>query len=191
MPGLAAARRRRRRARVLGVVRVVPARARSGDAGSAPVQQAHRAALPQRRGRRSSRELGPLVHPWLTLADEIVVPSTYLAWRVRQVRLSRARDSECRRSVGVRLSRASSAAPASALDAKSRAVLPGRHHHRGVRAAPRRACPDATLTIAGYGSEEPHLRAMAAQLTTGGVRFRRQGSAGSGCRSCTPIPTSS
>jgi glycosyltransferase involved in cell wall biosynthesis len=33
------------------------------------------------------------------------------------------------------------------------------------------ACPEATLTIAGYGSEEPRLRAMAAQLTKGGVRF--------------------
>jgi glycosyltransferase involved in cell wall biosynthesis len=31
--------------------------------------------------------------------------------------------------------------------------------------------PDAVLTIAGYGSEEPRLRAMAAQLTRGGVRF--------------------
>ena len=32
-------------------------------------------------------------------------------------------------------------------------------------------CPAATLTIAGYGSEESRLRALAAQLATGGVRF--------------------
>ncbi len=50
--------RRRCRARVLRLVRVVPAGAAPGDGDGARAQQARRAALPQRRSRRSSRELG-------------------------------------------------------------------------------------------------------------------------------------
>ena len=109
---------------------------------------------------------GVLVHPWLRLADVIVVPSGYLkgifaghghaarvilnvvdlsrfAWRERsplQPRLISTRNLEPYYRVDV------------VLDA-----------FRRLRAA----VPEATLTVAGYGSEEARLRAMAGE----GVRF--------------------
>ena len=55
--------------------------------------QAGRAALSQRRSGRSLADWGLLVHPWLRLADEIVVPSDVPARRLCAARLSRARDS--------------------------------------------------------------------------------------------------
>ena len=109
---------------------------------------------------------GVLVHPWLRLADVIVVPSNYLkdvfaahghparvipnvvdlsrfAWRDRsplRPRLISTRNLEPYYRVDV------------VLDA-----------FRRLRAA----VPEATLTVAGYGSEEARLRGMAGE----GVRF--------------------
>lgn len=109
---------------------------------------------------------GVLVHPWLRLADVIVVPSNYLkgvfaehghsarvirnvvdlsrfTWRERsplRPRLISTRNLEAYYRVDV------------VLDA-----------FRRLRAA----VPEATLTVAGYGSEEMHLRGMAGE----GVRF--------------------
>lgn len=111
-------------------------------------------------------EWGVLVHPWLRLADVIVVPSDYLkdvfaehghparvirnvvdlsrfAWRERlplRPRLISTRNLEPYYRVDV------------VLDA-----------FRRLRAA----VPEATLTVAGYGSEEARLRGMAGE----GVRF--------------------
>lgn len=109
---------------------------------------------------------GALVHPWLRLADVIVVPSDYLkgifaehghparvirnvvdlsrfAWRERsplRPRLISTRNLEPYYRVDV------------VLDA-----------FRRLRAA----VPEATLTVAGYGSDETRLREMAGE----GVRF--------------------
>ena len=114
---------------------------------------------------------GSLVHPWLKLADEIVVPSAYLRDVFAQFGY-RARvipnvvdltvfDYRERRPLRPRL----------LVDAQSRSATTGSTSSSRHSRASRSTCPDATLTIAGYGSEEPRLRAMAAQLTTGGVRF--------------------
>jgi glycosyltransferase involved in cell wall biosynthesis len=113
---------------------------------------------------------GRLVHPWLTLADEIVVPSAYL------------RDVFAR--FGYRARVIPNVVDLTVFDYRERRplrprLLSTRNLEKYYRidiiieafARFQAICPDATLTIAGYGREEPRLRAMAAQLTTGGVRF--------------------
>jgi glycosyltransferase involved in cell wall biosynthesis len=113
---------------------------------------------------------GAFVHPWLRLADEIVVPSTYL------------RDVFAR--FGYRARVIPNIIDLTAFDYRERRplrprLLSTRNLERYYRvdviieafARYQAINPDATLTIAGYGSEERRLRAMAAQLTRGGVRF--------------------
>jgi len=113
---------------------------------------------------------GALVHPWLRRADEIVVPSEYLrevfaphGYRARVIpnvvdttrfgyrergpmrpRLLSTRNLEPHYRVGHTL-----------------------EAFRLIRAR----YPDATLTIAGYGSEEGRLRGLAAALGNDGIRF--------------------
>jgi glycosyltransferase involved in cell wall biosynthesis len=113
---------------------------------------------------------GKLVHPWMKLADEIVVPSVYL------------------RDVFARFGHQARVIPnvvdLTALDYRERRPLRPRllstrnleRHYRidiiiEAFADYQKQNPEATLTIAGYGSEEPRLRALAAQRTHGGVRF--------------------
>ena len=113
---------------------------------------------------------GVLVHPWLRLADEIVVPSVYL------------RDVFA--TFGHRVRVIPNVVDLGVFDYRERRplrprLLSTRNLERYYRidviieafARYRAICSDLTLTIAGYGSEEPRLRAMAAQLTNGGVRF--------------------
>ena len=113
---------------------------------------------------------GPLVHPWLKLADEIVVPSAYL------------RDVFARFGYKVRV--IPNVVDLTTFDYRERRplrprLLSTRNLERYYRvdiiieafARLQAQRPDAVLTIAGYGSEEPRLRAMVAQLTRGGVRF--------------------
>ena len=113
---------------------------------------------------------GALVHPWMRIADEIVVPSAYL----RDVF---ARFGHCSRVVP-------NIVDLAMFDYRERRplrprLLSTRNLERYYRvdviieafAHYQRLNPEATLTIAGYGSEEPRLRALAAQLTKGGVRF--------------------
>jgi glycosyltransferase involved in cell wall biosynthesis len=113
---------------------------------------------------------GSLVHPWMRLADDIVVPSVYL------------RDVFAR--FGYRARVIPNVVDLTAFDYRERRPLRPRllstrnleRHYRidviiEAFAEYQRQNPDATLTIAGYGSEEPRLRALAAQRTTGGVRF--------------------
>jgi L-malate glycosyltransferase len=113
---------------------------------------------------------GALVHPWLKLADEIVVPSVYLrdvfakfGYRARVipnvVNLD-VFDYRERRPLRPRLLSTRNLEKYYRVDV----IIEAFARYRAI-------CPDATLTIAGYGSEEPRLRAMAAQLTGGGVRF--------------------
>ena len=113
---------------------------------------------------------GALVHPWLRLVDEIVVPSDYLqgvfehhGYRVRVIR--------------------------NVLDTsrfRYRERLPLRPHLLSTRnlesyyrvdntleafALLKARFPAATLTIAGYGREESRLRRLAASLGSGGISF--------------------
>lgn len=113
---------------------------------------------------------GLLVHPWMTLADEIVVPSNYL------------RDVFARFGYHVRV--IPNVVDLEMFDYRERRPLRPRllstrnleRHYRVdviIEAFARYQTenPAAMLTIAGYGSQEPALRALAARLTRGGVRF--------------------
>lgn len=113
---------------------------------------------------------GLLVHPWLRLADEIVVPSEYLrevfarhGYRARVIRnvvdLSRFRYRE-RSPLRPRLLSSRNLHPYYQVDNTIRAfaLLKARY-------------PEASLTIAGYGDEEERLRRLAASFRTDGIRF--------------------
>jgi L-malate glycosyltransferase len=112
---------------------------------------------------------GALVHPWLRLADDIVVPSEYL------------------RGVFARHGYATRVIPnivdATAFRYRERVplrprVLCARNLERYYRvdlvidafARFQSLVPEATLTIAGYGSEEPRLRVLARSMGSA-VRF--------------------
>src|SRR2546426_4515960 len=113
---------------------------------------------------------GRLVHPWLRLADEIVVPSEYLkavfarhGYRARVVPnivdTGRFRY-RARTPLRARLLSTRNLEPYYRVDntLEAFALLTVRY-------------PEATLTIAGFGSEEDRLRRLAASLDTPGIRF--------------------
>jgi L-malate glycosyltransferase len=112
---------------------------------------------------------GALVHPWLKLVDEIVVPSEYLkevfathGYAARVIRNVVDTSRFCfreRRLLRPRLVSTRNLEPIYRVDntVKAFAILKSRH-------------PDATLTLAGYGSEEQRLRRMAGPLGEN-VRF--------------------
>jgi len=113
---------------------------------------------------------GRFVHPWLRLAHEIVVPSEYL------------RTVFVRHGYGVRvipnvvdLSRFGyrDRAPLCPRFLSARNLEPGYRVDVVVEAFARlkAAVPDATLTVAGYGSEETRLRRLAGTLVGESVRF--------------------
>lgn len=113
---------------------------------------------------------GPLVHPWLRLADEIVVPSEYLqdvfarfGYRARVIRnivdTSRFAYRE-RRPLRPRFLSTRNLEPHYRVDNTLEAF-----------ALVQRRFPDATLTVAGYGSEEGRLRGLSASLGLKGIRF--------------------
>ena len=113
---------------------------------------------------------GVLVHPWLRLADEIVVPSEYLrevfarhGYRARAIRNVvdtvhfRYRDR-------------------AALHPRLLSVRNFERHYRvdvilQAFARLKTRFPGATLTLAGEGSEEERLRRLAALLVPDGIRF--------------------
>lgn len=112
---------------------------------------------------------GILVHPFLKLADEIVVPSEYLkevfarhGYRARVIRnvvdTSQFRFRE-RRPLRPRLLSTRNLEPIYRVDNTLRAFALLRSRY-----------PEATLTIAGSGSEAERLRRQAAPLA-GSVRF--------------------
>ena len=113
---------------------------------------------------------GLLVHPWLRLADEIVVPSRYLqdvfarhGYRTRVVRnvvdVMRFAYRE-RTHLRPRLLSVRNLERPYRVDTviEAFALLKERY-------------PDATLKVAGYGSEEPCLHALVASLGVDGVDF--------------------
>jgi glycosyltransferase involved in cell wall biosynthesis len=112
---------------------------------------------------------GPLVHPWLRLVHEIVVPSEYL----RQVFAAHGyRARVIRNVVDTTRFRYRERAPLRPRLLSARNLEP---HYRvdvilNAFALLRERYPDATLTVAGYGSEEARLRRLAAGLGDA-VRF--------------------
>lgn len=113
---------------------------------------------------------GALVHPWLKLADQIVVPSEYLrgvfakyGYDVRVVPnvidLSDFSYRE-RRPLRPRLLSARNLEPHYRVDVIIEAFARLKRH-----------VPDATLTIAGYGSQESRLRSLAASSRVDGIEF--------------------
>jgi glycosyltransferase involved in cell wall biosynthesis len=112
---------------------------------------------------------GALVHPWLRRVDEIVVPSEYLrsvfarhGYRARVIRnvvdTTRFRYRD-RSPLRPRLLSARNLEPYYRVDVTLRAFARVRARY-----------PEATLTVAGSGSQETALRRLAAGLG-GGVRF--------------------
>jgi glycosyltransferase involved in cell wall biosynthesis len=113
---------------------------------------------------------GRLVHPWLRLADEIVVPSAYLretfarhGYRARAIRnvvdTSRFRYRERNPLRPALLSNRNFEAHYRVEDTlEAFGLLKARY-------------PETTLTVAGSGSEERRLRARAAALGCDGIRF--------------------
>jgi glycosyltransferase involved in cell wall biosynthesis len=113
---------------------------------------------------------GFLVHPWLRLVDEIVVPSEYLqdvfakyGYRARVIRnivdTSRFTYME-RKSICPRLLSTRNLEPHYRVDNTLEAFMRVRAHF-----------PDATLTVVGYGSQEGRLRQLATALGAEGIRF--------------------
>jgi glycosyltransferase involved in cell wall biosynthesis len=113
---------------------------------------------------------GALVHPWLRMAKEIVVPSEYLRevfahhrYRVRVIRnvvdTSHFRYRE-RSPLRPRLLSTRNLEPYYRVDNTLTAFTLLRAQY-----------PDATLTIAGSGSREAELRRLASALGDRGIRF--------------------
>jgi L-malate glycosyltransferase len=113
---------------------------------------------------------GMLVHPWLRFTDEIVVPSRYLeevfahyGYRVRVIpnvvdtSLYAYRD---RAPLRPRLLSARNLEPHYCVENTLEAF-------RLIRSD----FPDATITVAGGGTEEPRLRRLAESFRMSGVRF--------------------
>jgi glycosyltransferase involved in cell wall biosynthesis len=116
------------------------------------------------------RRWGPLVHPWLRHVDVIVVPSEYLrgvfarhGYLTRVIRnvvdTSRFRYRD-RSPLRPRLLSTRNLEPYYRVDTTLRAF-----------ALLRARYPDATLTVAGYGSQAGALRRLAGALAGGAVRF--------------------
>jgi glycosyltransferase involved in cell wall biosynthesis len=113
---------------------------------------------------------GVRVHPWIRMVDEIVVPSVYL----RLVFASHGYAARVVRNV-VDLSRF--------VYRERNPLLPRllstrnlERHYRVDRTLEAFAFlkarhPGATLTVAGIGSEAPHLEALARSLDVDGIRF--------------------
>jgi L-malate glycosyltransferase len=113
---------------------------------------------------------GWLVHPWLRLADELVVPSPYLrtvfarhGYSARVVRnvvdVSRFAYRE-RRPLQPRVLSTRNLEPYYRIDLVIQAFVRFK-----------REVPAATLTVAGYGREEHRLRQLAASLGCGDITF--------------------
>ncbi len=113
---------------------------------------------------------GFLIHPWLRLAHEIVVPSEYLrevfarhGYQARVIRnivdTSRFRYRE-RRPLCPHLVSTRNLGRHYRIDNTLEAFALVRARYR-----------QATLSVAGYGSEEPQLRRLATSLGLTGIRF--------------------
>lgn len=113
---------------------------------------------------------GLMVHPWLRLAHEIVVPSVYLrgvfaryghdAQVIHNVVNASAFHYRERVEPALRLLSARNLEPHYRVDIVIRAFAIVKLRH-----------PEATLVVAGSGSDERRLKALVASLAIAGVRF--------------------
>jgi glycosyltransferase involved in cell wall biosynthesis len=113
---------------------------------------------------------GPLVHPWLRLVDEIVVPSEFLravfaqygycARVIRNIVDTARFGYRERRILRPWLLSTRNLEPHYQVDNTLRAFARVQARY-----------PEATLTVAGTGSEDGHLRRLAASLGVAGIRF--------------------
>src|SRR5262245_51390051 len=113
---------------------------------------------------------GMLVHPWLRLADTVVVPSLYL----REVFAAHGYDTRLIPNViETDRFRFRARQPLQPRFVSTRNLEPGYRVDVTIRAFARLRdrYPEATLLLAGRGSEEPRLRALVADLGSRGVRF--------------------
>ena len=113
---------------------------------------------------------GVLVHPWLRLADEIVVPSEFLQ-RVFARHGYPARV--IRNIVDTWRFRFRERAPLRPRLVSTRNLEPYYRVEDTLTAFAllKARYPHATLTVAGYGTEEGRLRRLASRLDVGGIRF--------------------
>jgi glycosyltransferase involved in cell wall biosynthesis len=113
---------------------------------------------------------GALVHPWLRLAHEIVVPSEYL----RQVFARHGYDATVVENVvDLRRFEYRDRQPLRARVLSTRNLEAYYRIDLVIEAFARfrDSVPDATLTIAGYGRQEPMLRALASRVAADAIRF--------------------
>ena len=113
---------------------------------------------------------GMLVHPWLRLADTVVVPSLYL----REVFAAHGYDTHLIPNViETDRFRFRPRVPLKPRFVSTRNLEPGYRVDVTIRAFAllRASHPDATLLIAGCGSEEERLRALASEVGSRGIRF--------------------
>ena len=130
----AAPRSERRRARLRRLVLVVPARTGAGDPGGAAPRQARGAQLPQRRGRRPSRALGPPRPPVSEDGRRDRRSVQVSARHLHPARPHHAGDSERGGHGGLSLPGSSAAPAAPAVDAQPRAGLRrGQYDHGAWR----------------------------------------------------------
>jgi glycosyltransferase involved in cell wall biosynthesis len=113
---------------------------------------------------------GMLVHPWLRLADALVVPSLYL----REVFAAHGYATRLIPNViETERFRFRARAPLEPRFVSTRNLDPGYRVDVTLRAFAllRERFPEATLLIAGCGREEERLRALAQDLGPQGIRF--------------------
>ena len=113
---------------------------------------------------------GRLVHPWLKLADEIIVPSTYLQDVFARYGY---RAQVIHNVVDTARFRYRERVPLRARLLSVRNFEPYYRVANTIRAYAllRQRYPEATLTLAGCGSEETALRKIVDDLRVDGVRF--------------------
>ena len=110
------------------------------------------------------------IHPYLRLADEIVVPSEFL----REVFARHGYTARVIPNiVDTRQFRYRERNPLrpSLLSTRNLEAYYSVDTVIEAFARVQQACPEATLTVAGYGSQEGYLRALAAGLGVSGVQF--------------------
>jgi glycosyltransferase involved in cell wall biosynthesis len=113
---------------------------------------------------------GALVHPWLRLADEIVVPSQYL----HEVFARHGYETRVVKNVVDTTRFAYRERPC--LEPRLLSVRNFEPHYRvedviQAYSLVKIRYPQASLTVAGCGSEERKLRALATSLGVDGIRF--------------------
>ncbi|HZN03139.1 MAG TPA: glycosyltransferase family 4 protein [Candidatus Polarisedimenticolia bacterium] len=113
---------------------------------------------------------GMLVHPWLRLADAVVVPSLYLR-EVFAVHGYHTRHIP--NIIETDRFRFRPRMPLQPRFVSTRNLEPGYRVDVTIRAFAllRERYPDATLLVAGRGSEEDRLRALASEVGPQGIRF--------------------